>query len=122
MNQQTPPGPADLVCPLHRKSMAKVCHTCPLWVKVTGKDPQNNLQTFDQWACSLAWLPMLLIENSQRQMQTAAAVGNVSNEVQRASQQSYETTAMLTGLLNRAMDIPRAPALTNGAEERKLLE
>lgn len=70
------------VCPLHRKDMSKVCHKCPLWVQLRGKDPQSN-QEIDQWNCSLAILPKLLIENAQVGRGTGAAVESFRNEMVR---------------------------------------
>lgn len=81
---QKPRGPADLVCPLHRKPMVDVCDTCPLWVHVRGKHPQSN-EEIDHWDCALAWTPVLLIENSQMQRQTGAAVESFRNEMVKAN-------------------------------------
>ena len=78
---QIPAGPAHLDCPLHKKPMSKVCNRCPLWVKLRGKHPQYDSVEVDEWNCSLAWLPMLLIENAQQQRQTGAAVESFRNEV-----------------------------------------
>lgn len=82
---QRPAGPADRVCPLHRETMDKVCHRCPLWIHVRGKHPQSEAEV-DYWDCSLAWTPMLLIENSQMQKQTAAAVESFRNEMVKANE------------------------------------
>lgn len=60
--------------------MAEVCHTCPLWTQVRGKHPQSN-EEIDRWDCSLAWLPMLLVENAQQSRQTGAAVDSFRNAV-----------------------------------------
>lgn len=68
------------MCPLHKKDMSTVCHKCPLWIQVKGTDPQTG-QEVDQWNCSLAWLPKLLIENSQMSRQTGAAVESFRNEM-----------------------------------------
>lgn len=77
---QIPPGPKELTCPLHQKSMAKVCATCPLWVQLRGTNP-NTGQAIDQWQCSLAALPMLLIENAQQARQNGAATESMRNEI-----------------------------------------
>ena len=76
-----------LICPLHKVATAKVCHKCPLWTQVRGSHPQTG-QDIDQWACSLAWLPVLLIENSQMQRQTGAAVESFRNEAVRSSERA----------------------------------
>lgn len=80
MTRQIPIGPKELICPLHKKSMDKVCNTCPLWVLVRGKNPQSN-EEIDRWDCSLAWLPILLIENAQTNRQTAASVESFRNRL-----------------------------------------
>ena len=41
----------------------------------------------DEWACSIQFLPMLLIENSQQQRGTGAAVESFRNEMVKANLQ-----------------------------------
>lgn len=53
---------------------------CPKWVKLTGMNP-NTGQPVDQYNCADHWLPLLLVENSQQQRQTAAAVESFRNEM-----------------------------------------
>lgn len=76
---QIPRADEGMICPLHKQDMALVCHKCPLWVYVRGKHPQSE-EIIDKWGCSLAWMPILLIENSQMQRQTGAAVESARNE------------------------------------------
>lgn len=111
--RQTPRGPDDLICPLHKQPMESVCHKCPWWQQVRGKHPQSH-EDLDRWDCAIAFLPLLLIENSQRQMQTAASVDKVANEMQKTDAQSSATIATLVTLVNRSMDTPRAPQIANG--------
>lgn len=121
-NRQVPRGDPDLKCPLWKKPMDQVCHTCPLWTKVRGKNPQDH-EIIDRYDCSLAWLPLLLLENSQRQIQTAASVQGVADQIKKGGDKHYEAVAMMTQLANRIMDQPPAPpVLTNGRNEPKLLE
>ncbi len=54
-------------------------YTCPKWVHVVGKNPQS-LEDIDKFGCSDSFLPLLLIENSQMQRQTGAAVESFRNE------------------------------------------
>jgi hypothetical protein len=65
--------------------MKQVCHTCEWWTHVRGKHPQSE-EILDQWGCAIAWLPMLMIENSQMQRQTGAAVESFRNEMVAANQ------------------------------------
>lgn len=93
---QKPLGPSDLECPFHRKLMNKVCHKCPLWVKLQGKNPQTG-GLVDEWDCSVAWLPILLIENAQETRQGAAATESFRNEmVKAAGQVKAERTLLPT--------------------------
>ena len=53
---------------------------CRKWVQVQGTNP-NTGDPVNRWDCVDAWLPFLLIENSQMQRQTGAAVESFRNEV-----------------------------------------
>lgn len=55
-------------------------HCCPKWIHIIGKDPQSDA-TFDKYGCSDTYMHMLLIENSQMQRQTGAAVESMRNEI-----------------------------------------
>ncbi len=102
MTRQVPRGPDNLKCPWHKKTMADVCHTCPMWTQVRGKNPQSE-EEIDRWDCAVALLPLLLIENSQRQMQTAASVDKVANEMKKTDAQASASIAGLMTLLNHAI-------------------
>lgn len=75
-----PPADPGEVCPFHRKDVSKVCHKCPLYVLIRGKNPQTG-EDVDNWGCSLAWTPVLTIENTQQQRATGAAVEDFRNEM-----------------------------------------
>jgi hypothetical protein len=55
-------------------------HDCPKFVHIIGKNPQSD-EHIDRYGCSDSFLPMLLIENSQMQRQTGAAVESFRNEM-----------------------------------------
>lgn len=55
-------------------------HNCPKWVRVSGTD-KNTGAPVDLYDCSDAWIPGLLIENSQVQRETGAAVESFRNVV-----------------------------------------
>lgn len=82
MTRQVPIGNERLVCPFHRKSCDAVCHKCPLWVHVSGKNP-NTGEELNEWRCSLAWLPTLLIENALHIRHAGAATESMRNEIVR---------------------------------------
>ena len=95
---QIPQAEEGKTCPFNGKDTSKVCYKCPLWVQVRGKDPQSDKEV-DHWACSFAWMPMLLIENSQMQRQTGAAVESFRNEVVEANDSTLRVLSAANGLL-----------------------
>lgn len=58
---------------------------CAWFMKIRGKDPQSD-KDIEEWGCSMAWLPILMIENSQQQRQTGAAVESFRNEMVKANE------------------------------------
>ena len=57
---------------------------CRFWVTVQGQHPQTGEIT-NHKDCSFAWMPVLMIENSQQQRQTGAAVESFRNEMVKAN-------------------------------------
>jgi len=60
---------------------------CAWFVQLRGTNP-NTGQDIDEWGCAMAWQPILMIENSQQQRQTAAAVESFRNEVVSANDEA----------------------------------
>lgn len=100
---QTPRGPDDLNCPLHKKAMSEVCHKCPWWTRLEKKDAP------DEWDCAIAWQPRLMVLNAQEQHLTAHNVDKMTAEMQKTDKESTATIALLTTMLNRVTG--HAPAL-----------
>lgn len=73
-------------CPLNNFEPCKQLE-CAWFMKIAGTNP-NNGQEVEEWGCSVAWLPILMIENSQQQRQTGAAVESFRNEMVRANEMS----------------------------------
>lgn len=96
---QIPHADKGSICPLHRVDMSKVCHRCPWWTRIVGKHPQSE-EMIDRWQCAIAWLPVLLVENSQQQHQTKVAVETFRNNVVEAVQARLPRQDDVT-LLNR---------------------
>lgn len=65
-------------CPLLKKDCIGL--QCSWLTKMRGMNP-NTGEEVDEYACAIAWLPMLLVENSQQQRQTGAAVESFRNEM-----------------------------------------
>jgi hypothetical protein len=86
-------------CPLVKKDCIGL--QCAWFTQVRGHNP-NTGKEVDEWACAIAWMPVLMIENSQQQRQTGAAVESFRNEMVKANevgQQVLLETAKNNGLL-----------------------
>ncbi len=87
-----------IICPLMQKECIEggipvvvegkaEMHSCKFWVHIVGKHPQTGADQ-DLWDCSHSWLPVLLIDNTQRQRETGAAVESFRNEMVEANKNS----------------------------------
>jgi hypothetical protein len=74
-------------CPLVKKDCLGL--QCSWFTQVRGTDP-NTGKDVDEWACAMSWLPVLLIENSQQQRSTGAAVESFRNEMVNANEKSQQ--------------------------------
>jgi hypothetical protein len=100
---EKPRAKGDMKCPLWQKPMKQVCHTCEWWTHIRGKHPQSD-EAIDHWGCAIAFLPVLMIENSQMQRQTGAAVESFRNEVVKSSASAQEITARALASQRRVPD------------------
>jgi hypothetical protein len=66
---------------------------CRFWIHIQGKNPQTG-ETVNNGDCAMAWMPVLLIENSKVNRETGAAVESMRNESVTTGQQI--TAALLT--------------------------
>ncbi len=66
-------------CPLNKFKPCKQ-FDCAWFINIKGNDP-NTGKEIEEWGCSMAWLPTLLIENAQQSRQTGAAVESFRNEM-----------------------------------------
>ena len=64
-------------CPLIGKDCIGL--QCSWFTQIRGANPQTG-ESVDEQGCAVTWLPILLIENSQKQRETGAAVETFRNE------------------------------------------
>lgn len=74
-------------CPLIKDECKGI--QCNWFTQMRGTNP-NTGKEIDEWGCAITWLPILLIENSQQQRQTGAAVESFRNEMVKANENSKE--------------------------------
>jgi len=74
-------------CPLVKKDCIGL--QCAWFTRVQGVDMNTGNQV-DEYQCAIAWMPMLLIENSGQQRQTGAAVESFRNEMVKSNETSQK--------------------------------
>jgi len=74
-------------CPLIKKDCVGL--KCSWFTQIRGTNP-NTGKEVDEWACSVAWLPVLLIENSQQQRHTGSAVESFRNEMVKTNEKTSD--------------------------------
>lgn len=75
-------------CPLIKKDCIGL--QCSWFTQVRGTNPQSGAEV-DDWACAIAWLPMLLINTAQEVRQGAAATESFRNQMVDASEKALQT-------------------------------
>lgn len=71
---------------------------CSWYTQVRGTNP-NTGEPVDEWACAINWLPMLMIENSQQQRSTGAAVESFRNEMVKANESNINVLSAAAQML-----------------------
>jgi hypothetical protein len=74
---------------------------CAWFLKIAGKNP-NTGEDIEDWGCSMAWLPILTIENSQQQRSTGAAVESFRNEMVRNNEVGQRVLLAAAGVPQQA--------------------
>ncbi|RKZ67305.1 MAG: hypothetical protein DRQ48_09895 [Gammaproteobacteria bacterium] len=77
-------------CPLLNKKCIK--HDCEWYTQVMGVN-NNTGEDVNDFGCAIAWLPVLMIENSNQQRGTGAAVESFRNEMVKANHASLDLVA-----------------------------
>jgi len=70
---------------------------CAWFMQIRGTNP-NSGEPVDEWGCSMAWMPMLMIENSQQQRGTSAAVESFRNEMVKNNEVGHRVLLAAAGV------------------------
>ena len=84
-----------LTCPLKSKceeARDGAIHRCAWFIQLRGVNPNTGKET-DEHGCAMAWLPTLMIENSQQQKGTSASIQSFRNEMVRANEMNCQMLA-----------------------------
>jgi hypothetical protein len=74
---------------------------CAWFMQIRGTNP-NSGEPVDEWGCSMAWMPMLMIENSQQQRCTSAAVESFRNEMVKNNEVGQRVLLAAAGIPQQA--------------------
>ena len=77
---------------------------CAWFMKVVGTNPNTGKEVED-WGCAMAWMPMLMIENSQQQRSTSAAVESFRNEMVKNNEVGQRVLLAAAGVPQQAQKI-----------------
>jgi hypothetical protein len=87
-------------CPLDNFNPCRQLE-CAWFMKIVGKNP-NTGADIEDWGCSMAWLPIMMIENSQQQRSTGAAVESFRNEMVKANEVGQKVLLAAAGVPQQA--------------------
>jgi hypothetical protein len=77
---------------------------CAWFMKIAGTNP-NTGKEVEEWGCSMAWMPMLMIENSQQQRGTSAAVESFRNEMVKNNEVGQRVLLAAAGVTPQAQSM-----------------
>lgn len=80
------------------------------YVQVHGLNPQTG-EPVSNWQCSVALLPLLMIENSKQQRSTAAAVESFRNESVKRS--DISNNILMSSLMSSTPYLTKVKDITN---------
>lgn len=103
-------------CPLIKKDCIGL--KCSWYTHVRGMNP-NTGEEVDEWSCAITWLPMMLIENSQQQRSTSAAVESFRNEMVTANQTNVNVLSAAAQMLQASIDERNTRILPTEVKEVK---
>ena len=108
-----PQSESQYLCPYFKEKQEDVCHKCAFYTHIRGTNP-NDGKEIDHWACTIEFLPMLLIENAQQSRQTGAAVESFRNEMVNLNEIHLET---MIALADRNKETPMR-IINNASDNR----
>jgi hypothetical protein len=65
---------------------------CALYICLAGEDPQTG-KPVDEWRCSFAWQPILLVENAMTNRGQTAAIESFRNDTNYHSANTFQMLA-----------------------------
>lgn len=104
-----------ITCPLGSKCEEirdNVIHRCAWSIQLAGQNPQTG-EVQDERGCAMAWMPLLLIENSKQQRGTTVAIESFRNETVQSNEASR-------AMMMAAATLPAMAKLAHAARTHKI--
>jgi len=83
-------------CPLNKFEPCKQLD-CAWFIEIHGTHP-NTGEPLKDWGCAMAWMPVMMIENSRQQHSTASAVESFRNEMVKSNEASQRILLATAGI------------------------
>lgn len=109
-NTQKPRALPGTMCPLWRKDVSKVCHTCHLWDSIRVRTASIPPQEYDHWDCTYRLHTLLLRDIGLATAGVRAATEERGNEICKRQDIAFEF----------AMSRSVPPRLINGDPPKQL--
>jgi hypothetical protein len=90
-------------CPLHNFEPCKELE-CAWFIQIRGHNPNTGAE-IDDWGCAISWMQILMIENSQQQRSTGAAVESFRNEMVKNNELSQRVLLTAVGITQPSQQI-----------------
>ena len=75
-------------CPLNNFKPCKK-FDCGWFIQIRGKNPQTGEEQ-DEYGCAIAYLPLMMIENSQQTRQAGASIESFRNEMVKSNNETLK--------------------------------
>lgn len=98
-------------CPLIQKKCVGL--KCSWYIHVRGNNPQSGTEV-DEYACAIAWTPILLINTAHEVRKGAAETESLRKTVEKTSDTALKTNIAIAGLMQGKplqAALPAAPNL-----------
>ncbi|WP_442498794.1 hypothetical protein [Methylobacter sp. sgz302048] len=89
-------------------------HRCAWYTALGGTNPQTGELIKEEWNCSLAWMPIMLVETAKTNLGQTAAIESFRNETVNQAAQTNEILATAVNFaINKDKPVKELPTYDN---------
>lgn len=101
---------------INEKTKEQEEHVCRWYIRVAGENPTTG-EKVDQSDCAIAFMPMMLHENSKHQLNTTTAVDDLKNKVATSNDVNTHILMAITNVVSQQeqglQDLKNQPLISN---------